>query len=217
MNRLSGLYVITDQDLHPGRTHGQIAAAAIEGGARIIQIRDKNASDRDFYKAALEVRRLTADAAALFIVNDRVDVAAAVHADGVNLGQTDLPVPVARKLLGNRALVGVSADDLDEVRQAQIDGADYLGFGPVFPTGTKSDAGPVSGLETLTQVCKLADAPVVAIGGIDASNIASVAPAGAACAAVVSAVVCAEDMVKATAELVALFEKAAPLDSEIQE
>ena len=208
MNRLSGLYVITDEELSPGRTHAEIAAAAVEGGARIIQIRDKKASDRDFYNAALQIRKLTAEAGVLFIVNDRVDVAAAVKADGVNVGRTDLPVPVARKLLGNRALVGMSADDLDQARQADIDGADYLGFGPVFPTSTKLDAGPVSGLEMLENVCKLIDVPVVAIGGIGAANIGSVAAAGAACAAVVSAVVCAEDMVKATAELVAQFEKA---------
>ena len=208
MKKLHGLYVITDQELRPGRTHVEIAAAALEGGARIIQIRDRNASDREFYKAALEIRRITAEAGALFIVNDRVHIAAAVRADGVNVGQTDLPARAVRRILGSHALIGVSAADIEQAAQARIDGANYVGLGPVFPTSTKLDAGPVTGLETLKNVVELVNVPVIAIGGIDASNIGSVAATGAACVAVVSAVVCADDMVKATADLAKSFQDA---------
>jgi len=203
--RLSGLYVITDEELFPRRTHAEIARAAIMGGARIIQLRDKSATDREFFDAACQIRKLTAEAGALFFINDRVDVAAAVGADGINIGQTDMPIASARRVLGDSAIIGVSADTYEQAMQAVDDGADYIGFGPVFPTSTKLDAGPVSGLETLRRVCKDINLPIVAIGGIGASNIASVAEAGAACAAVVSAVVCADDMIRATAELISTF------------
>lgn len=205
--KLSGLYVITDSELTPGRSHIEVAHAAIAGGARIIQMRDKKASDREFYYTALQLRQITKDSGVLFLINDRVDIAAAVGADGVNIGQTDLPVEAARRLLGESAIIGVSADSLEQALEAESNGADYVGFGPVFPTTTKLDAGPVSGLDTLRTVCESVRIPVVAIGGISVSNIGAVAKAGAACAAVVSAVVCAEDMVQATRELIREFEK----------
>jgi len=202
---LSGLYVITDEELSPGRTHVEIARAAIAGGARLIQIRDKNADDRAFYEAALAIRELTTYAGALFFVNDRVHIAAAVRADGVNVGQTDLPAAAVRAILGSNAVIGVSCDTVEQAIQAEADGADYVGFGPVFPTSTKLDAGPVTGLKTLQEVCRRVSVPVVAIGGINASNIAQAASAGAACAAVVSAIVCAPDMTAATIELIRRF------------
>lgn len=204
--QLSGLYVITDEQLHPGRTHAEIARAAIAGGARIVQIRDKHATDRAFCEAAVEVRSITAEAGALMFVNDRVHIAAVVGADGVNIGQTDLPISAARRILGERVIIGVSADSLDQALQARGDGANYAGFGPVFPTDTKPDAGPVSGLDQLRRVCEQCGLPVVAIGGIGMANIRSVAEAGARCAAVVSAVVCAEDMAEATAALIREFD-----------
>ncbi|MEN6356036.1 MAG: thiamine phosphate synthase [Armatimonadota bacterium] len=207
VGQLSGLYVITDSQLQPGRTHAQIARAAVEGGARFIQIRDKHASDREFYEAALEVRDITEAAGVMFFVNDRLDVAAAVGADGVNIGQNDLPVDIARGLLGEKVIIGVSADSIEQAKQAQEDGADYVGFGPIFTTTTKLDAGPVSGLETLRKVCHEVSIPVIAIGGISLENIGSVAANGAACAAVVSAVVCADDMVAATSDLAKEFTK----------
>lgn len=202
---LRGLYVITDEQLYPGRTHAQIARAAVEGGARIIQIRDKTASDRKFYEDAVELRRITREAGALFVVNDRVDIAMAVGADGLNTGQTDIPLEAARRLVGSDMLIGISADTPEEAKEAEKSGADYIGFGPVFPTTTKLDAGPVSGLDTLQAVCQASRLPVVAIGGIGLSNIAAVARAGATCAAVISSVVCSDDMVAATADLVRLL------------
>lgn len=202
---LNGLYVITDEQLSPGRTHFDIARSAIEGGARIIQIRDKTAKDRHFYEAALAIRKLTAEAGALLLVNDRVHIAAAVEADGVNVGQTDMPVSAVRELLGPKSIIGLSCDSIEQAAEAQGLGADYVGFGPVFSTSTKLDAGPVSGLETLKQVCAGVAIPVVAIGGIGAVNIAEIAAAGAASAAVVSAIVCADDMKQATTELIRRF------------
>lgn len=197
--------MITDEEICPGRTHAEIARAAIAGGARIIQMRDKNASDRDFYETAAAIRLVTAEAGALFFVNDRVHIAAAVQADGVNVGQTDIPVSAARSILGPKAIIGLSCDSPEQALEAEKLGADYVGFGPVFPTNTKTDAGPVSGIETLRDVCAKVRLPVVAIGGIGASNIEQVAAAGAASAAVVSAVVCADDMAEATKELVRRF------------
>jgi thiamine-phosphate pyrophosphorylase len=194
--------------LCPGRSHTQIARSAIEGGAGIIQLRDKNAPDREFHEFAVELREITRSSGALFFVNDRVDIAAAVGADGVNVGQTDLPIAAARKVLGLGVLIGVSADSIDQAIVAEADGADYVGFGPVFPTSTKLDAGPVSGLDTLREVVRRVSIPVVAIGGIALGNIESVAESGAACAAVVSAVVCADDMSSATRALICEWQNA---------
>jgi thiamine-phosphate pyrophosphorylase len=202
---LNGLYVLTDEVICPGRTHLEIARAAIAGGARIVQIRDKNASDRDFYEAAMAIRMLTADSGVQFFVNDRVHIAAAVEADGVNVGQDDVPVAAARGILGPKAIIGLSCNCIEQAMEAESQGADYVGFGPVFPTYTKHDAGPVSGIETLRLVCEKIKLPVVAIGGIGASNIAEVAAAGATGAAVISAIVCADDMTAATKELVRRF------------
>ena len=205
MKQLTGIYVITDEELSPGKTHAEIAAAALEGGARIIQIRDKTASDRKFFEDALEIRQLTKNAGALFFINDRVHIAAAVGADGINIGQNDLPIAAAREILGKETIIGVSAETIEQAIQAEKDGADYVGFGPVFPTSTKLDAGPVSGLDILKQVCKNVKIPVVAIGGICLGNIASVSLTNAACAAVVSAIVCADDMAGVTTDLISKF------------
>lgn len=205
MGRLSGLYVITDEEICPGRSHIEIAKAALAGGAKIIQIRDKYASDRKFFEDACIIREMTEEAGALFFVNDRVDIAAAVGADGINIGQTDMPINVARELLGQETIIGVSADCLEQAIKAHEDGADYIGFGPIFTTTTKLDAGLVSGLETLRKVCREISLPIVAIGGIGLTNIGSVAANGAACAAVVSAVVCAPDMCSATSDLAKEF------------
>lgn len=207
MNIIQGLYVITDEEIFPGRSHVEIARAALDGGAKIIQLRDKSASDRHFYEAAVEIRRLTREAGALFFVNDRIHIAKAIDADGVNVGQSDMPVHAVRKVLGNNMIIGQSADGLEQALQAERDGADYVGFGPVFPTSTKLDAGPVSDLDTLKQVCEGVSIPVVAIGGIGLSNIASVAANGVHSAAVVSAVVCADDMIRATIDLISEFDK----------
>ncbi len=193
--------MVTDEALKPGRSHEDIARAAIKGGAGSVQLRDKTATDRDFYRAAVAIRKLTAEAGVPFVVNDRVHVAAAVGADAVHVGQSDMPVCAVRRVVGDSMIVGLSASSLEEALQAKVDGADYIGFGPVFSTGTKLDAGPETGLELLERVCRESGLPVIAIGGIGLGGIEAVGRSGAAGAAVVSAVVCAQDMEQATREL----------------
>ncbi|MDH7569034.1 MAG: thiamine phosphate synthase [Armatimonadota bacterium] len=201
---LTGIYVITDATLVPGRGHLEVARAAVAGGARVVQLRDKQAPDSHLLPIAREIRRLTLEAGVLFVVNDRLDLARAVGADGVHLGQEDLPAAEARRRWPE-GVVGVSVDDERTARQAEADGADYLGVGPIFGTATKGDAGPAVGLEQIARIRAVSRLPIVAIGGIQIANVAQVAAAGAHCAAVISAVVAAADMVAAVRALVEAF------------
>lgn len=201
------IYVITDEQLMPGRTHADIAAAALEGGASVIQLRDKKASDRYLMQAGLEIRRLTSKAGVPFIVNDRIEVAIACKADGLHVGQEDDSAREVRPRLPGRIL-GVSVTTPSDAVRACADGADYLGVGPVFATATKKGTSPPIGIEGLRRVIAVSDVPVVAIGGINESNVAEIAQAGAAAASVISAVVCAEDMTAATRRLVEIWDQA---------
>lgn len=203
--RNAQLYVITDRTLSKGRSNSEIVEKAILGGAKIIQLRDKTSSTKVLIEEGLKLRGLTQRLGAIFIVNDRVDVAYAVDADGVHLGQDDYPAKIARKLLGNNKIIGVSAGNASEAIQAEKDGADYIAIGSIFATSTKTDAGEATGLEFITRVKESVRLPVVAIGGISEKNIAQVAQAGADCAAVISAVVSADDVGRATRRLVELF------------
>lgn len=201
---IAGLYVITDAGLFAGRGHVDVARAALAGGARILQLRDKHTPDEELLPIARLVRKLADDAGALFIVNDRIELALAAGADGIHLGQEDMPCRRARSLWP-AGIIGVSIDDAATARQAEADGADYLGVGPIFGTRTKGDAGPAVGLEQIARARAASSLPIVAIGGISAANVASVAVAGAECAAVISAVVSAPDMERATRELCRAF------------
>jgi thiamine-phosphate diphosphorylase len=187
------LCVITDQRLSRGRSFEEVVEAAIAGGAQMIQFRDKKLDDGPFYHQALRLRSLTREAGVLFIINDRVDVALSVGADGVHVGEHDLPVDVARQLIGSEMILGASAGTPEEVRRARGAQADYLGVGAIFPTDTKGDAAHV-GLERLVQLRPLVDVPILAIGGIAADNAAQTIEAGADGVAVISAVVGAEDI-----------------------
>ena len=192
------LYVITDRVLSRGRSHAEVVRAAIEGGADAIQFRDKYAPASALYAEAEEIRRLCREAGKPFIVNDRVDLALAVDADGVHVGQDDLPARVARRLIGPNRILGVSAATVEEAAQAASDGADYLGVGPVFEAqSTKPDARPPIGLSSLAAICAATSLPVIAIGGIHAGNSRQVIEAGAAGVAVISTIVGAEDIAKA--------------------
>lgn len=207
MVKISGLYVITDETIRPGRTHEQIARAAVDGGASVLQLRDKLASDRRFYEAAKYIRQITRSVGIPFIVNDRIDIALAVEADGVNIGEHDLPVADARRILGPHGLIGASVGNLEAARHAAEDGADHLGFGPLFGTATKPDAGEPVGLEML-RALKVADIlPIVAIGGINETNIETVAAAGADAAAVISAIIKADDMERVVRSFAEAFAK----------
>nr|WP_274703636.1 thiamine phosphate synthase [Chloroflexus aurantiacus] len=197
------MYVVTDAGLSRGRSHRAVIEAAIVGGATVVQYREKHASTRQMIEEALELRDLTRRAGVPLIVNDRVDVALAVDADGVHVGQDDMPVALARRLIGNK-LLGVSAHNLSEALQAVRDGADYLGVGPIFATTTKPDAAAPIGLDGLRAIRQHVSIPIVAIGGINQANAADVMRAGADGIAVVSAVVAADDVTAAARQLRAL-------------
>lgn len=198
------LVVITDTS-HAGRTHADIARAAFEGGADAVQIRDKSATAQNLGLAVAECQPLARKYGAALLVNDRVDIALLCGADGAHVGQEDLPAAMARRLLPPPALLGVSVSSLEEAERAARDGADYLGVGPVFATGTKKDAGCPLGLAAIAALVRSAPLPVVAIGGIDYENVAAVARTGVAGVAVVSAVTRASDMAAATRALKARF------------
>jgi thiamine-phosphate pyrophosphorylase len=193
------VYVITTAPAQArGRSHLEIADAAIRGGATAVQLRMKDAPARAIVKTAREIAARCRDAGVVFIVNDRVDVALASGAHGVHVGQDDLPADAARALLGPGPLLGVSAATPDEAGAAARAGADYLGVGTVYTTATKADAGAAVGLARIREVAASCDLPVVGIGGITVGNAAAVIRAGAAGVAVVTAVTMAADMAEAT-------------------
>lgn len=201
-------HVITDSKRSRGRSHLEVAQAAIRGGATVVQLRDKEATTRELVETGRVLRDLIREMGVTFIVNDRVDVALAVEADGVHLGVDDMPVPIARRLMGSRAIIGFSPETLQQARQAEANGADYLGVGAVFGTGTKPDSGPSIGVEGLREMVQAVSIPVVAIGGITADNATQCIQAGAAGVAVISAVVAAEDVEAAARRLREQIEKA---------
>lgn len=197
-------YLVTQESLSAGRSTVEVVRAAIEGGVDVVQLREKDTDARWRYELGLELRELTADAGVDLLVNDRVDVAQAIDADGVHLGSSDLPIAAARKLLGPEAVIGYSTADPEEAKRAQDNGADYLGVGAVYGTTSKKDVDEESngiGLERLTAVAEAVDIPVVGIGGITAENAAPVVEAGATGVAVISEITAADDPKTATAAL----------------
>ncbi len=183
---LPKIYPLTDTGLS-ALTHAEQVSALIEGGARFIQIREKNASADEFYRSVAASKEIADRYEANIIVNDRVDIAMAAGAHGVHLGQTDLPPVKTRKLLGEEAIIGISTHSIEQAVQALEIPVDYIAFGPVWPTRTKEDPDPVVGLELLGEVKRIAgQIPVVAIGGINQSNVAATLSAGADSAAVIS-------------------------------
>lgn len=199
--RLRGLHVLADDD--PRWKHDPVeqAAAACRGGAAVVQLRAKNTGDRDVLGWAERIRDLTREAGALFVVNDRFDLALAAHADGVHLGQTDLPPARIPAALREELLVGRSTHDLEQLRSARSEPVDYLAFGPLFGTRSKQSPYSARGLAALAEAAALAQPlPLVAIGGIDATNAGAVAACGAGLA-VISAVAGAEDPEAATRTL----------------
>lgn len=195
------VYVITDRSVR-GRSHEEVAHAAIAGGATALQLREKQMDSRALYELAVRLRGVAREAGVPFLIDDRVDIALAAGADGVHVGQDDLPVSVARRLVGPGRIVGASAETVDEALRAERDGADYLGVGPVFGTSTKPDAGMPIGIGGLAAVAHAVQIPVVGIGGITSENADEVIRAGAAGVAVISAVAAADDMMAATQRLV---------------
>lgn len=195
------LYVITDTAVSGGRTHEEIARLAIEGGADVVQLRDKALSIRDLVCVGQRIGKLTRMAGTLFIVNDRLDVALACRADGVHLGQDDLAVADARALAPPGFIIGASAGSAGEAVRAEHDGADYIAASPVFTTPQKTDAGSCCGLEGLRRIRAEISIPLIAIGGIGMHNVHEVIHAGADGIAVISAVVQSPDIARAARQL----------------
>ena len=206
LEKIHGLYVITSAVPDRGRPHLDVARAAVAGGARVIQLRDKQASSRQLLELALAIRGITKPAGLLFIVNDRLDIALAAGADGVHLGDEDLPIGLARKIVGEKLIIGASAGSVAEAQAAAAAGADYLGVGCIFPTPSKPDAGPPLGCQIIREIRAAVNLPLIAIGGINATNAKAALQAGADGLAVISAVSSADDMVAATRNLVELVE-----------
>ena len=202
------LCVITRRVEKPGRDHQQVARGALEGGAPMIQLRDKEMATADLVAVAQQIRRLTSDHGATFIVNDRVEVALAVGADGVHLGPEDISVAAARRLLGSEAIIGASVADVSEAQAAQAAGASYVSVGAIYATPSKADSGEPIGLAPVGGIKRAVGLPVLAIGGITCENVEAVIRAGADGVAVISAVAEAEDMVGATQALVARIRQA---------
>jgi thiamine-phosphate pyrophosphorylase len=199
-----GVYFITDSGF--GYTHEELAEMALRAGIKIIQFREKRMPTKYMYETAKKIRKLTEDYSALFIVNDRIDIALAVHADGVHVGQEDMPAEAVREI-SKEMIVGVSAKNVDEAIRAEKDGADYIGAGPVFTTTTKEDAGKDIGLITLEEILKSVRIPVVAIGGINHDNAEMVLKTGCDGVAVISAIANSKNPEKSARDLIKIVKK----------
>ncbi len=202
---LTGLYAIIDSQALSGRSHLEVADQLIRGGAKVIQLRDKLRSKDELLPIAQQLRNLCSERAVLFIMNDYLDLALAAGADGLHLGQKDLPIKVARKLLPIDIILGCSVTTVDQAIAAESDGADYIAVGSIFPTSSKERA-KVVGLERLRQIKQAVGLPLIAIGGITEDNVAEVLAAGADSVAVISAILQAEDIEEAARQIIARFE-----------
>lgn len=187
------LYFITDSGLTK-KTIFEDAESALKAGVKIIQYREKNKNTLEMIKEAQKIRQLCKKKGALFIINDRIDVAQAVNADGVHLGDGDMPCGLARKILGNKKIIGLTTHNTAEAVKAQEEGADYTGVSPIFETTTKSDAGKPAGIKLIEDVKRTIKIPFVAIGGINESNITEVLKAGAKSVAIISAIITSPDV-----------------------
>ena len=197
------LYLVTDKSDDVEKLLKTIEEA-IKGGVTVVQIREKTAETLDFYNLALKVKEITTKYNVPLIINDRVDVALAIDAEGVHVGQSDMPCDVTRKLIGEDKILGVSAATIDEAIKAEKDGADYIGTGAVFPTATKDDAPSIT-KQDLKDVVDSINIPVVAIGGITLENASQLKDTGIAGLSVVSAIMSAENPKKASQDLLNIF------------
>jgi thiamine-phosphate pyrophosphorylase len=198
------VYLVTQASLSEGRSTEAVVDAAIDGGVDVVQLREKNASARERYHLGRKLRELTDEANVPLIVNDRVDIAMAVDADGVHLGDEDLPTSAARSLLGEDAIIGRSVSNVEAAREAEAKGVDYLGVGAIYATDSKADIDDdeyAIGLDRLREITEAVEIPVVAIGGIDVENATDAIAAGADGVAVISAITAADDPQGATREL----------------
>jgi len=203
--KLRGFYFITDRVLCKVSCADAVRKA-LDGGASVVQYREKDLDTLDMVETAKEIRTITSGRA-LFIINDRVDVALASGADGVHLGQDDMNIEDARRVLGSGKIIGVTVHNLDDALEAEKHGADYLGVSPIFPTSTKKDAGPAAGLNLIKTIKSSTKLPCVAIGGINESNVDAVIAAGADAVAAISATVAREDIERAVRSFARRWQK----------
>jgi len=200
-----GFYLVTDSGLSRRGTFSDVEQA-VRAGYGIIQYREKHKNTREMIIEAGKLKDICGERA-VFLVNDRVDVTLAVDADGVHIGQDDMPFEKARELLGCGKIIGVTVHDVEEAIEAEKAGADYIGVSPVFETGTKKDAGKACGLSMVKEVRKRVKLPIVAIGGITRENVSSVIRAGADIAVAISAVICSDDVQKMTEDFIAVIQR----------
>ena len=194
------LYAVTDRSWLGGETLRSQVERALKGGATFIQLREKELNEGDFLEEAKEIQKLCREYHVPFVINDNVEIAAAIGADGVHVGQSDMEAGDVRRRLGPDKIIGVSAQTAEQALRAQEHGADYLGVGAVFPTGSKADATEVS-RETLEEICRAVDIPVIAIGGIGRENVMGLKGSGICGIAVISAIFAQKDIEAAAAEL----------------
>ena len=198
------LYLVTDKKNKTDEKFLEIIEEAIKGGTTVVQIREKEGETLDFYNLALKVKEITSKYNVPLIVNDRIDVALAIKSEGVHIGQTDMPADVARSLIGDEMILGVSASTVKEARKAEKDGADYIGTGAVFPTATKDDAPSIT-KDDLKEVTGSINIPTVAIGGITLENASELAGTGIAGISVVSAIMNSTDPKTASENLLKIY------------
>ena len=199
------LYLITDRMQTAGRALPAVVADALRGGLRAVQLREKDLAGRQLFELAGELRTLTHEYGAQLLINDRIDIALAVGADGVHLGRASLPVAVARRILGSARIIGYSAHGLDEARQAERDGADFVTFGPVYATPSKAAYGEPLGLARLAEVARSLTIPVFALGGVNISSAREVMSAGARGVALISAIIAARNPTAETESLLRII------------
>ena len=202
------LYLVTDRGLSKGRPTLDIVRSAVQGGVTCVQVREKECSTLDFIEQAQSIKEYLQSKGVPLIINDRVDVALAVKADGVHLGQTDMPLDMAKNIIGDSMIIGISAESLEDAIAAEKGGADYLGVSPIYATPTKTDTAPPLGLEGLQTIRKRVNLPLVGIGGLNRDNAAAVIRHGGDGVAVVSAIVAADDPMQAADELKHLIDEA---------
>ena len=198
------LYLVTDRSVMSAKSLEQAVEQAIQGGCTVVQLREKYASSREFFETAQRVKQITDSYHIPLIINDRTDICLAVNAAGIHIGQQDLPAKIVRSMVGPDKIIGVSAATLSEAIQAEQDGADYLGVGAMFATSTKTNTRPVT-IEQLTQIKQAVQIPVVAIGGIQSSNAATLTKTGIDGIAVVSAILAQENITHAAEQLKTCF------------
>ena len=200
------LYAVTDRAWLNNETLYEQVEKAIKGGVTLVQLREKNLDEESFLKEALEIQKLCRMHNIPFVINDNVEIAGKINADGVHVGQSDMKAGNVRAILGENKILGVSVQTVEQALLAEKEGADYLGVGAVFPTGSKADAENVS-YDTLKEICSAVNIPVVAIGGISAENVSRLKDSGISGIAVISAIFAAEDIEMATRNLKDLTEK----------